>query len=228
MRADVSEDGRPHGPAAPGTARTRRRDAVAFGLVLAAIIAAAGADSVWMTRPGPSRHVTAAAPRNVGVVPIRASDAAATYVWPDRIEIPRLHAVAPIADVATLVGGELDVPRDPKIVGWWRYGAKPGARTGTAIFDGHINYAGVDGALARIGTLDPGDLVYVYGQSNGRATRIKFAITGVRTYDKQALPYRQIFDQNSVGRLVLVTCGGPFDSATGNYVDNVVAFAVPA
>jgi hypothetical protein len=29
------------------------------------------------------------------------------------------------------------------------------------------------------------------------------------------------------GRLVLVTCGGPFDASTGNYLDNIVAFAVP-
>jgi hypothetical protein len=28
--------------------------------------------------------------------------------------------------------------------------------------------------------------------------------------------------------VALVTCGGPFDAATGNYLDNIVAFAVPA
>jgi len=27
---------------------------------------------------------------------------------------------------------------------------------------------------------------------------------------------------------VLITCGGPFDSATGNYLDNIVAFARPS
>jgi hypothetical protein len=50
----------------------------------------------------------------------------------------------------------------------------------------------------------------------------------VRTYNKHALPWQEIFDQKSVGRLAIVTCGGPFDASTGNYRDNIVAFAVPS
>ena len=129
---------------------------------------------------------------------------------------------------STLASGALDVPLNPKTVGWWNGGAKPGAKKGTAILDGHINFQGVDGVLSRIGTLDPGDTVYIDGLHNGRKTRLKFSITGVRTYDKKGLPYKQIFDQTSVGRLAIVTCGGPFDAQTGNYLDNIVAFAVPA
>ena len=113
-------------------------------------------------------------------------------------------------------------------MGWWRYGAKPGAAKGTAILDGHINYAGVEGVLSRIGTLNPGDIVYIYGLDNGKQTVLTFKITGVRTYDKTALPYKEIFNQQSVGRLAIVTCGGPFDANTGNYLDNIVAFAVLA
>ncbi len=60
-----------------------------------------------------------------------------------------------------------------------------------------------------------------------KKTRLTFTITGVRTYNKQQLPYQQIFDQSSASRLALVTCGGPFDASTGNYEDNIVAFAVP-
>jgi len=114
------------------------------------------------------------------------------------------------------------------VVGWWGGGAKPGARQGTAILAGHINYAGVTGELAKIGSLDPGDTVYVYGRRAGHEVRLKFLITGVRTYDKTALPYQEIFDQRSVGRLAIVTCGGAFNPITGNYLDNIVAFAVPA
>jgi hypothetical protein len=40
------------------------------------------------------------------------------------------------------------------------------------------------------------------------------------------LPYKKIFDQHAPGRLAIVTCGGPFDASTGNYEDNIVAFAV--
>jgi sortase (surface protein transpeptidase) len=129
--------------------------------------------------------------------------------------------------VSTTPNGELDVPPNPKVVGWWSPGAKPGARTGTAILAGHINYAGVAGTLAKIGSLKPGDQVYVFGKDKGKKTEIKFRITGVRTYHKTRLPYKEIFDQKSIGRIAIVTCGGPFDASTGNYLDNIVAFGVP-
>jgi hypothetical protein len=210
------------------TRRTPARHAgwVPFILILTAIVVLAGAGITWVTSPYWHRQITTAAPRDVGIVPVKAG-ATVAYLSPYRIEIPRLDAVAPIVDVSTLPGGELDVPLNPKVVGWWKYGAKPGAAKGTAILDGHINFAGVDGVLARIGTLDPGDTVYIYGITAGKNTRLPFKITGVRTYSKQALPYKEIFDQKSVGRLAIVTCGGPFDASTGNYRDNIVAFAVP-
>lgn len=216
-----------------GLQRFKHRSAgwVPFALVVAAIVAFAGAGIVWVTSPYWGKKVITAAPRNVGVIPVVAQSTVppAAFVSPYRIEIPKLGATAPIVDVGVLGGGELDVPLNPKIVGWWKDGAKPGAAKGTAILDGHINYSGVEGVLATIGTLNPGDQVYIYGFSAAKKkTRLAFTITGVRTYNKHNLPYKQIFDQTSTSRLALVTCGGPFDASSGNYEDNIVAFAVPA
>lgn len=201
---------------------------VPFLCVVAAIVALAGSAITWVISPQ-WRHpgVTQASARNVGTVPV-ASGVDVAYISPNMIEIPRLGARAPIVNVSTLPGGALDVPLNPKIVGWWSGGAKPGAKRGTAVLDGHINYAGVTGVLATINLLNPGDVVYIDGTHNGAKTRLKFTITGVRTYAKTALPAKQIFDQHSVGRIAIVTCGGPFDASTGNYLDNIVAFAVPA
>lgn len=170
--------------------------------------------------------------RNVGHVPTARSphtnpSAVADIVYPNRIEIPKIHANAPIVPVGT-TNGELVVPLDPRTVGWWRYGAKPGATVGSAILAGHINYAGVTGSMAEIGRLSPGDRIFVFGKQNAdRRHEVEFTVTGVRTYHKTHLPYKQIFDQKSVGRIVIVTCGGPFDASTGNYLDNIVVFAVP-
>jgi hypothetical protein len=215
------------------TGRARRYSGwLPFLLALAAIAALATAGVGWVrtiygAHPGP---VTSAPARNVGTVPSTGPTTRTTLalITPDHIEIPKLGVRAPIVDVGTGAAGELDVPLNPKTVGWWSAGARPGASRGTAILAGHINYSGVEGALAHIGSLNPGDTVYVDGRYHGRASRLGFHITGVRTYTKQALPYQQVFDQNSVGRLALVTCGGPFDAATGNYLDNIVAYAVPA
>ena len=205
---------------------------VPFLCVLCAILALSGAALTWVISPnwGGGQHITTAKARNVGKVPTGATarSALAAFVSPNMIEIPKLDAKAPIVNVSTLPDGALDVPLNPQTVGWWNGGAKPGAAKGTAILDGHVNYNGVDGVLSRIGTLNPGDAVYVDGVRNAKKMRVKFRITGVRTYHKTALPYKQIFDQKSIGRLAIVTCGGPFDSQTGNYLDNIVAFAVPA
>jgi hypothetical protein len=208
--------------------RTAFLGSVPFLFVLAAITLIATSAVTWVISPhwgGPENLI--AAPRNVGDVPTEAG-ALVPFVAPNRIEIPAIDATAPIVRVGTLPGRELQIPLDPKMVGWWGGGAKPGARKGTAILAGHINYAGVTGELAQIGTLDPGDAVFVYGKRQHKEVGLKFLITGVRTYDKTALPYKEIFDQNSVGRLAIVTCGGAFDPSTGNYLDNIVAFAVPA
>jgi len=211
----------------PSSVRTRTADRLPLWCVLAAIALLACGAITWVVSPNWGRHNTLAAARDVGRVPT-AQGALAALVAPEQIEIPKLHAKAPIVAIGATADRELAVPNDPHVVGWWRHGAAPGARHGTAVLAGHINYAGVEGSLARIGTLDPGDVVYVRGLHEGKRITVEFTITGVRTYLKKALPYRQIFDQSSVGRLAIVTCGGPFDASTGSYLDNIVAYAVPS
>ena len=228
----------------PGaTARAKRADArvlaaleyagwVPFACALVALITISLAGITWVTSPyyGNSPAATRAHARNVGKIPTKvAPSAVADIVAPNRIEIPKIHANAPIVPVGTGPDRELEIPLDPHKVGWWHYGAKPGATVGTAILAGHINYAGVTGSMAEIGKLNPGDLVYVFGKQNiDNKHEVTFRVTGVRTYHKTHLPYQQIFDQKSVGRIAIVTCGGPFDASTGNYLDNIVVFAVPA
>ncbi|TAM84352.1 MAG: class F sortase [Jatrophihabitans sp.] len=219
--------------------RTGSRDAtlvgwVPFACMLAAIALLATSAVMWVLSPNWGLRNPITAPRDIGVVPQSASpvaveqSAARTVLEsPDRIVIPKLHTDAPIVAVGTEPSGALQIPLDPRVTGWWRYGAEPGAAVGSAIIAGHINYAGVEGALARIGTLDPGDRIVVYGLVAGRQQQVQFRVTGVRTYVKKTLPYQEIFDQRSIGRLVVVTCGGPFDASTGNYLDNIVAYAVP-
>jgi hypothetical protein len=207
---------------------------VPFACAIAAVMMMSLAGITWVTSPYWGHNPQARA-RNVGIIPTTlptqrpAQVVAADIVSPNRIVIPKLKANAPIVKVGTTADQELEVPLDPHTVGWWKYGAKPGAATGTAILAGHINYAGVTGSMAQIGKLNPGDEVDVFGTQNAdNRHEVKFTVTGVRTYHKTRLPYQQIFDQKSIGRIAIVTCGGPFDASTGNYLDNIVVFAVPA
>lgn len=207
---------------------------VPFLCVLAAITLLATSAITWVTAPNWGLHNVIAAPRTVGTVPLvplaNASPVDAhtpdVSVSPYSIEVPAIKAQAPILEIGTSANRELEPPQDPTEVGWWKYGAKPGAATGTAIITGHINYAGVAGALGEIGRLNPGDKIIVNGMRNGKRATLTFTVTGVQTYSKKKLPWAQIFDQQVRGRLALVTCGGQFDANTGNYLDNIIAYAV--
>jgi len=219
-------------------AALQRTGWVPVACLIAAFMTVGVAGITWVTFPPDNPQAKA---RNVGTIPTAvprspsstppaaaSTSPVADVISPNRIEIPKLKTSAPIVKVGTTADRELEVPLNPAKVGWWRYGAKPGADVGTAILAGHINYAGVKGAMADIGRLNPGDEVDVYGTQNADARHlVRFTVTGVRTYHKTRLPYAEIFDQKSVGRIVIVTCGGPFDASTGNYLDNIVVFAVP-
>jgi hypothetical protein len=140
-----------------------------------------------------------------------------------RLLIDRVHVDAPIV-AAAVRNGVLDVPLDPHTLGWWTGGAVPGSGKGSIVIDGHINYAGVTGALAVLPSLKVGDTVELIRPGHTLA----YTVQAVRTYDKHAGLPAETFSQSTAERLVLITCGGTFDSGTGNYEDNIVAYATPS
>jgi LPXTG-site transpeptidase (sortase) family protein len=136
--------------------------------------------------------------------------------------IPRLDINAPIVAVG-VQKQEMDVPLDPRTLGWWTGGAVPGSGRGSIVIDGHINYAGVSGALAVLPDLKLGDTVSLTRPGH----TLTYTVQAVRTYSKDSGLPQDAFSQSTAERLVLITCGGPFDASTGNYEDNIVAYATP-
>lgn len=151
-----------------------------------------------------------------------------------RLRIPALRINAPIVRTGA-VNGSMVIPPDVRQVGWYdgidvTNGAGSGSgvapapgQSGVAILAGHVNWVGQGpGALRYIGELKSGDRIDVVG-SNGRVTH--WRVTGRPSVTpKSALP-PALFTNSGPARLALVTCGGPFDRATGNYADNVIVWA---
>ncbi len=137
--------------------------------------------------------------------------------------IPSQHVDASIVTVA-VTNHVMDVPLNPNVLGWWNAGAVPGSGHGSVVIDGHINYNGVNGALSVLPNLHPGDTVSLAGSGRSLAYRV----SAVHTYSKDTGLPSDLFSQAGSERLVLITCGGPFDASTGNYEDNIVAIANPA
>lgn len=144
---------------------------------------------------------------------------------PTSVAVPRLGIRAPIAtaDVDTRAGA-LAVPQNIDRVGWWRDGAAPGDAAGTILLAGHVDSARRGaGAFYALRTARRGDTVELRAD-DGRTRR--WRVTTVRRMRKSALP-TGIFTRAGERRLVLVTCGGPFDQRAGQYRDNVVVTARP-
>jgi LPXTG-site transpeptidase (sortase) family protein len=135
------------------------------------------------------------------------------------VRLARLGVNAPVSAVGIdTKSGALGIPSDIRRVGWWRDGAAPGDDRGTVLIAGHVDSA-KDGAGAFYGLKSArrGDVV--------RLDTRRYRVTSVRRVRKQALP-SSIYRRTGPARLVLVTCGGPFDGS--HYRDNVIVTAVAA
>jgi Sortase domain len=145
---------------------------------------------------------------------------------PTSVSIPSLGIRARVEPVAIDVRhGTLGIPRDIRVAGWWRDGATPGSASGAVLIAGHVDSARAGtGAFFALRKARAGDRVQVLTAGRGTYT---YRVVSVRSYPKAALPVG-VYSSRGAGRLVLVTCGGPFDAATAHYADNVVVTAAPA
>jgi hypothetical protein len=145
---------------------------------------------------------------------------------PVRLRIPAAGVDAPVDAVGLTGAGDVAVPEDGSRVGWYRFGAAPGSPGGSAVLVGHVDTwnAGA-GALFRLGRLDPGAEAVV-DLTDG--TSVRYAVTGRDLLPKGDLPGAGLFGTAGPSRLVLISCGGPFDEATRHYRDNVVVVAAPS
>jgi hypothetical protein len=144
---------------------------------------------------------------------------------------------APVTADPLLPNGDLFVPEDPGTVSWAAQDARPGADRGTAILVGHVNNAGVVGALSDLAEYASQDVGSTFTVVLADGRQLLYQVSGGAAYDKDQLAddpdlRREIYDQENAfgtgtGRLVLVSCGGAFDNSTGNYEDNVFLFAMP-
>jgi LPXTG-site transpeptidase (sortase) family protein len=139
---------------------------------------------------------------------------------PRRLLVPSLGVDAPVVPIEA-PGGVLTPPADPQVLGWWADGAKPGARTGSALVTGHTVHSG-GGAMDDLEQLARGDRVWMRTDRG----KIGYDVRSVVVLGKGELAERaeQLFSQQVPGRLVLITCE---DWNGVEYLSNVVVTATP-
>ncbi len=145
---------------------------------------------------------------------------------PTRVRLASVGIDAPVSSVVIdTARSVLGVSSNIHRTGWWQDGSAPGAKSGAVLIAGHVDSALAGaGAFFSLHRARPGDRVQV---STATGRLFSYRVVSVRTYPKPVLP-TDVYSRKGRARLVLVTCGGPFDPAARHYRDNIVVTAVPA
>ncbi|MGM1058410.1 sortase domain-containing protein [Saccharothrix sp. Mg75] len=105
----------------------------------------------------------------------------------------------------------------PLQAGWYKHGPAPGD-TGPTVLLGH----GRPGIFHDLAKLNPGDRFEVIHHDDTTAT---FAISRVDRGPNDHFPTDAVYCETTTPRMRLISCGGAFDPATGDYRDNVIVYA---
>ena len=173
---------------------------------------------------------TAAAPGDAGRTPGTAppssapEPAAVRQAAPARVLVPGVGLDARVEGVGVTPRGDMTVPDDPAVAGWYRYGPAPGSPEGSAVLVGHLDDETGDlGEFAALRDVRAGDTVEV--RRDG-AEPVVYRVTARATVPKDELP-PSAFRRTGPPVLTLITCAPPFEPERGGYTANLVLTAEP-
>lgn len=212
--------------------KTRRAGLVSgVALLLLAVLlsgCASGPAPRLGTADKPDRQVTAIPSPNSGSVGTQSSTIPPVRqaVPPVRVELPEANIDVTVKPVGVKTTGMMDIPENVAIAGWYEYGPDPESASGTTVIAAHVDSLKYGlGPFARLKRLGAGASIVVT-TSDGVAHH--YVIQSLQNVPKKQLPVDEIFERDGSPRLILITCGGQFDTVSRTYSDNVIVTASPA
>lgn len=177
--------------------------------------------------PSPTQPVSPAAQRGTPgptVTPDPSVTTTKEDAEPSELTIASLSLAMPIVAVGVQPDGQMEVPSDPHVAGWYRHGAGPTDKEGAVVLAAHVDSSqfGV-GPFADLRDLGPGSVVTL----RANTTSIEYLVEEVHSVDKHEFPPATVFDRNGPPRLHLVTCGGSFTPGFG-WSSNLIVVASPS
>ncbi|WP_372730017.1 class F sortase [Nocardioides sp.] len=144
---------------------------------------------------------------------------------PVRARLGSVDVDARVRPVGVQPDGQMQLPDDPRVLGWYRFGAAPGATMGGAtVLAGHLDSRSFGlGPLVRLRDVAVDDTLTLTLR-DGRVRR--YVVRDVSRYDRQGLP-EALFSRTGPERLHVITCSGEYDAENGGYQLNLVVTAVP-
>ena len=140
----------------------------------------------------------------------------------ERLRIESIGVDAPLVYLNIDSDGNMDVPRDPELVAWYDFTAKPGLGTGNAVFSGHVDYRGYGPAVFwDLSDLAIGDRVEVQLRDG---VVVQYEVTAAADIPVAELDMTEVLAATSSESLTLITCSGQF--VGGEYIDRRIVRAV--
>ena len=144
---------------------------------------------------------------------------------PVEMQVESVDLAAPI-EIGAIVDGAMQDPTGPWVVSWYD-GLGLVGEGNNVVMSGHVDYynTGPDGTpgpavFYDIPNLAPGDVIRLIGE-NGE--NIEYAVEWAQEFDVATELTPEVIQNDIVGdtgqeSLTLITCGGEFDAATGEYL----------
>jgi hypothetical protein len=143
-----------------------------------------------------------------------------------RVALSSVGIEAPVRPVGVAEDWQMQLPPDPRVMGWYRFGPAPGTENGgSVVLAGHLDSKRFGlGPLARLRDVEVGQPIEVTLADGVTST---YTVVGVERFDRQGLP-EELFSRQGPERLRVITCGGEYDPDAGGYQQNLVVTAAPA
>jgi LPXTG-site transpeptidase (sortase) family protein len=140
-----------------------------------------------------------------------------------QIEIPAIGVRAPVMQVGQNSDGTVQVPPldNHNLAAWYDGSVAPG-QDGSSVILGHVDTYQGPSVFYNIKNLRRGDTIDVVRADGSTAV---FTVIGVEKVLKSSFPTGDVYSNVAYPALRLITCGGPFDSGRGSYLDNIVVYA---
>lgn len=139
---------------------------------------------------------------------------------PVRLRIPSIQVDAAVMPVGVAKDNSLEVPGASTKVGWFKYGAKPGA-SGPAVLVGHLDSATGPAVFIHLRTIKIGDLIHVARSDN---SEVVYKVDSIAEFPQDNFPTQAVYGPIAYPGIRLITCSGTYSRQQARYSHNLVVF----
>jgi sortase (surface protein transpeptidase) len=185
---------------------------IKFALVIFPVLIAV----IFLSKPKPEQNQSVAVTQPPSLAIVEAKSIPTAKPVPVSLEIKSIGLKAPLIKTGTGKSGELVVPGNPDIAGWYEKSANP------TVITGHLDSKAGPGVFWNLRKLKSGDEIRILEDDGSIAI---YKVERKQNYSQNAFPTQAVYSPTPQQSLRIITCHGKYNPVTKSYSDNLVIFA---